>query len=64
MIDLKDKVQNREPKFEKAELLLASQSPRYSSGELFAESSEIHIMHNGATYTLRITRSGGLLLNK
>lgn len=39
-------------------------SPRYSSGALFAAANEIHIDHNGAVYTLRITRSGGLILNK
>jgi hemin uptake protein HemP len=42
----------------------AADSPRYASGSLFAASNEIRIDHNGAVYTLRITRSGGLLLNK
>ncbi len=41
-----------------------AQIPRYASGDLFASSSEIHIEHNGAVYTLRKTRSGGLILNK
>ncbi len=41
-----------------------SQPPRYSSEVLFAASSEIRIDHNGAVYTLRMTRSGGLILNK
>lgn len=39
-------------------------SPRYSSADLFAAGHEIRIEHNGAVYTLRITRSGGLILHK
>ncbi|MCA0433261.1 MAG: hemin uptake protein HemP [Proteobacteria bacterium] len=38
--------------------------PRYLSKALFAKGNEIRIDHNGAVYTLRITRSGGLILNK
>lgn len=38
--------------------------PFYSSQELFTHGSEIRIEHKGAVYTLRITRSGGLILNK
>jgi hemin uptake protein HemP len=41
-----------------------AQIPRYVSADLFASSSEIRIEHNGAVYTLRKTRSGGLILNK
>ena len=36
----------------------------YSSRDLFRDKTEIHIEHQGALYRLRITRSGGLLLNK
>ena len=41
-----------------------AEARRFASGDLFAHSREIRIEHNGATYTLRITRSGGLILNK
>ena len=64
MIDLKDKVQDIESMREKSISQTDAQSPRYASNDLFAKASEIRIDHNGATYTLRITRSGGLLLNK
>ena len=36
----------------------------YSSRELFRDKTEIRIEHHGALYRLRITRGGGLLLNK
>ena len=36
----------------------------YSSRDLFRDKSEIRIEHQGELYRLRITRSGGLLLNK
>jgi hemin uptake protein HemP len=36
----------------------------YSSRDQFRDKTEIHIEHQGALYRLRITRSGGLLLNK
>lgn len=36
----------------------------YSSRELFRDKTEIRIEHHGEIYRLRITRSGGLLLNK
>lgn len=36
----------------------------YSSGDLFKDRNEIRIQHAGEIYRLRITRSGGLLLNK
>ena len=37
---------------------------RYSSDELFKGRKEITIEHQGADYRLRITRTGGLILNK
>ncbi len=43
---------------------LLAEVPRYVSRDLFSKGNEIHIDHNGSTYTLRITRSGGLILNK
>jgi hemin uptake protein HemP len=42
----------------------AAQTPRYASEKLFASANEIRIDHNGGVYILRITRSGGLILNK
>ena len=36
----------------------------YSSRDLFRDKTEIRIDHQGEMYRLRITRSGGLLLNK
>jgi hemin uptake protein HemP len=39
-------------------------SSRYTSSDLFRGQSEILIEHQGAEYRLRITRSGGLILNK
>jgi len=36
----------------------------YTSNDLFKGQSEILIEHQGAEYRLRITRSGGLILNK
>lgn len=36
----------------------------YSSRDLFRDRTEIRIEHQGELYRLRITRSGGLLLNK
>lgn len=36
----------------------------YSSRDLFRDRTEIRIEHHGELYRLRITRSGGLLLNK
>ena len=39
-------------------------SLRYTTCDLFKGQSEIHIEHKGARYRLRITRSGGLILNK
>ena len=35
----------------------------YSSRDLFRDKTEIRIEHQGELYRLRITRSGGLLLN-
>lgn len=42
----------------------AAGAPRYASSDLFRGQSEILIEHQGAEYRLRITRSGGLILNK
>ncbi len=39
-------------------------SSHYTSNDLFKGQSEILIEHQGAEYRLRITRSGGLILNK
>ena len=39
-------------------------SSQYTSNDLFKGQSEILIEHQGAEYRLRITRSGGLILNK
>ena len=41
-----------------------TQEAVYSSSDLFGDKTEIRIEHHGALYRLRITRSGGLLLNK
>lgn len=38
--------------------------PNYSSMTLFKGQKEILISHQGASYRLRITRAGGLILNK
>ena len=42
----------------------AQPSLHYTTGDLFKGQSEIQIEHKGAKYRLRITRSGGLILNK
>lgn len=42
----------------------ASEAPRYTSIDLFRGQNEILIEHQGAEYRLRITRGGGLILNK
>jgi hemin uptake protein HemP len=42
----------------------AQPSSHYTSNDLFKGQSEILIEHQGAEYRLRITRSGGLILNK
>ena len=42
----------------------ASGESVYSSRDLFGDKTEIRIEHQGELYRLRITRSGGLLLNK
>jgi hemin uptake protein HemP len=42
----------------------ASGEAVYSSRDLFRDRTEIRIEHQGELYRLRITRSGGLLLNK
>ncbi len=42
----------------------APQDSRYKSLDLFKGQNEIQIEHQGAEYRLRITRSGGLILNK
>ncbi|MFT3672608.1 hemin uptake protein HemP [Aestuariivirga sp.] len=39
-------------------------APHYFSDALFGSGTEIRIEHKGAVYTLRMTRSGGLILNK
>lgn len=38
--------------------------PRYRAAELFGAARELLIEHRGATYRLRITRQGKLILNK
>jgi len=41
------------------------QQPRhYTTAQLFSTAREIAIEHEGATYRLRITRQGKLILNK
>lgn len=42
----------------------AKSEATYSSRDLFRDKTEIRIEHQGEMYRLRITRSGGLLLNK
>ena len=42
----------------------ATEALRYTSSDLFKGQSEILIEHQGAEYRLRITRGGGLILNK
>lgn len=42
----------------------APPSSHYTSNDLFKGQSEILIEHQGSEYRLRITRSGGLILNK
>lgn len=41
-----------------------SSTPSYSSEGLFRGQKEIVISHQGSSYRLRITRTGGLILNK
>ncbi|WP_421696442.1 hemin uptake protein HemP [Aestuariivirga sp.] len=41
-----------------------SGTPIYSSDVLFKGQKEIVISHQGSNYRLRITRTGGLILNK
>lgn len=38
--------------------------PSYSSEALFGGQKEIRIDHQGSIYRLRITRTGGMILNK
>ncbi len=38
--------------------------PVFTSGELFGSHQQVRIVHDGATYLLRITRSGKLILTK
>lgn len=38
--------------------------PSYASEHLFKGQKEIVIFHQGSSYRLRITRTGGLILNK
>jgi len=55
------------PPQERPTLGLAAKSQpasHYTSNDLFKGQSEILIEHQGAEYRLRITRSGGLILNK
>lgn len=47
-----------------AESMARSLSPSYSSQSLFRGQKEILIDHQGCNYRLRITRTGGLILNK
>ncbi|MFT3988026.1 hemin uptake protein HemP [Aestuariivirga sp.] len=42
----------------------AAAVPSYSSQALFHGQKEILIDHHGCSYRLRITRSGGMILNK
>lgn len=52
---------------EQANQLLApgpQSSLRYTTSDLFKGQGEIQIEHKGAKYRLRITKSGGLILNK
>lgn len=39
-------------------------TPVYDSSDLFRGATEIGIEHDGATYRLKITRQGKLILNK
>ena len=39
-------------------------APTYASDKLFGGRKEIRIVHQGFSYRLRITRTGGLILNK
>jgi hemin uptake protein HemP len=38
--------------------------PSYAAEQLFEGQREVHITHQGTRYRLRLTRSGGLILNK
>lgn len=42
----------------------AAPQPTFTTEELFGGANEIGIAHRGATYRLRITRQGKLVLNK
>ena len=42
----------------------AHQTRMLGSQELFAGGHELHIEHNGAVYTLRLTSKGKLILTK
>ena len=39
-------------------------APRVQSADLLRGQASVNIVHDGAIYTLRTTRSGGLILNK
>jgi hemin uptake protein HemP len=58
------KAQPCDSELETVSSLESGQTPVYVSQRLFRSGNEIRIDHNGAVYTLRITRSGGLILNK
>ena len=55
-----------EPEEQASQLLApgSQASLKYTTGDLFKGLNEILIEHRGAKYRLRITKSGGLILNK
>jgi|WetSurMetagenome_2_1015567.scaffolds.fasta_scaffold263007_2 hemin uptake protein HemP len=57
---IEDERQNRDGESPPRE----SEPPSYASQQLFKGQKEILIAHQGASYRLRITRTGGLILNK
>jgi hemin uptake protein HemP len=64
MRKFEDKTQVSKAECENMSLGDNGKSPIYPSQWLFKTGHEIQIDHNGAIYTLRVTRSGGLILNK
>ncbi len=43
---------------------MSNDTKKVDSKELFKEGNTVHIVHNGAVYTLRITKDNKLILTK
>jgi hemin uptake protein HemP len=64
MRKFEERDQALEAECENASVARRGEALVYASRALFKKGHEIRIDHNGAIYTLRVTRSGGLILNK